>query len=220
MPTAVMTGKTTVDQAKAAEQAAIKAREAAEAKAASDAAAAEKQRAAQAKAVEDAKKATQPTAAIPPTTPQAPAAPTALADDHNSKLDEIKHEVKELLQLLSDYNESPDEQNLDFDDLKKTVGKVWGGITSLFGPSDDEKKERAERGESGVAGVRGSRQISMRVDAEKSREIARDHLVEELKNGKEKEDQEYYTKLKKVHENKCSDSVPAFWRRNLDYGSR
>lgn len=57
-------------------------------------------------------------------------------------------------------------------------------------------------------------------DPKLAREIARDHLAEELKNGKEKSDQEYYTQLKKVHEDKCSDSVPAFWRRNLDYGSR
>lgn len=55
-------------------------------------------------------------------------------------------------------------------------------------------------------------------DREIAREIARDHLSEELKDGKEKEDQEYYTKLKKVHDDSCKDVAPAFWRRNLDYG--
>jgi len=57
-------------------------------------------------------------------------------------------------------------------------------------------------------------------DREIAREIARDHLSEELNEGKDKKDQEYYTKLKKMHNDSCEDTVPAFWRRNLDYGSR
>ena len=55
---------------------------------------------------------------------------------------------------------------------------------------------------------------------ELAREIARDHLSEELQEGKKKKDQKYYTKLKQIHEDKCKDGVPAFWRKNLDYGSR
>jgi uncharacterized protein YoxC len=55
---------------------------------------------------------------------------------------------------------------------------------------------------------------------DKAREIAKDHLAEQLEEGKDKGDQDYYTELKKVHEDKCRDGVPAFWRRNLDYGSR
>ncbi len=51
-----------------------------------------------------------------------------------------------------------------------------------------------------------------------AREIARDHLSEEFKDGKKKKDQKYYTKLKQIHKDECRDFVPAFWRRNLDYG--
>ena len=56
-------------------------------------------------------------------------------------------------------------------------------------------------------------------DKDLAREIAKDHLGEELLEGKGKDEQEYYTKLKKVHEDKCKD-LPAFWRKNLDYGER
>ncbi|KKN39487.1 hypothetical protein LCGC14_0742920 [marine sediment metagenome] len=55
---------------------------------------------------------------------------------------------------------------------------------------------------------------------EVAREIASDHLAEQLEEGKDKSEQDYYTQLKKVHEDKCKDSVPAFWRRNLDYWNR
>lgn len=56
-------------------------------------------------------------------------------------------------------------------------------------------------------------------DPEIAREIARDHLAEQLAEGVDKEDQDYYTKLKTIHEDKCND-VPSFWRKNLDYGEK
>lgn len=42
-------------------------------------------------------------------------------------------------------------------------------------------------------------------DPEIAREIARDHLAEELKEGKEKEDHEYYTNLRKMHKDSVYD---------------
>ena len=42
-------------------------------------------------------------------------------------------------------------------------------------------------------------------DPEIAREIARDHLSEELKEGKEKEDQTYYTDLRKMHKDSVYD---------------
>lgn len=65
---------------------------------------------------------------------------------------------------------------------------------------------------------------------EVAKEIAGDHLAEQLEEGKDKEKQDYYTKLEKFvepyghdkeedadDEFKCDTAVPAFWRRNLDY---
>lgn len=61
-----------------------------------------------------------------------------------------------------------------------------------------------------------------------AKEIAGDHLAEQLEKGKGKKEQDYYTKLEKFvdphdeedvdDEFKCDTVVPAFWRRNLDYG--
>jgi len=58
-------------------------------------------------------------------------------------------------------------------------------------------------------------------DPEIAKEIAGDHLAEQLKGGKDKEEQDYYTELKKMdpHEDEVKDKKPAFWRRNLDYGT-
>lgn len=42
----------------------------------------------------------------------------------------------------------------------------------------------------------------------------------EVREAIKEDDQEYYVKLRKIHEDKCNYNVPAFWRRNFDYGSR
>ena len=51
-----------------------------------------------------------------------------------------------------------------------------------------------------------------------AREIARDHLSEQLLDGTVKEDQDYYTLLKEIDDHEdCDDG---FWRKNLDYGEK
>ena len=58
-----------------------------------------------------------------------------------------------------------------------------------------------------------------------AKEIAGDHLAEQLEKGKGKKEQDYYTELEKIDpheedadgESKCDTVVPIFWRRNLDY---
>jgi hypothetical protein len=56
-------------------------------------------------------------------------------------------------------------------------------------------------------------------DPEIAKEIAGDHLAEQVDEGKSKKEQNYYSLLEKIdphNENNVNDK-PAFWRKNLDY---
>lgn len=70
--------------------------------------------------------------------------------------------------------------------------KMWSKIQSTFGPDWEEKQMRIQE-PNAVSGVRGC------VDSAED---------------------DFSKKLKKIHEQKCKDVVPNFWRKNLDYGSR
>jgi len=125
--------------------------------------------------------------------------------------------------------------------LEKFFGKEWkdegteNSVAGVRGSEDydiskrakDENKLKGGKGDKVPEAKVNKKQLDMGQkvemehtdDPEIAREIARDHLAEELEEGREKEDHKYYTNLKKIHEDKCSDGVPAFWRKNLDYGS-
>jgi len=167
---------------------------------------------------------------------QAPAAPSALADDQNA--DDIMKDIKMTIGKLYDMF-SDSEQDHGQDD---SVAVVLGPKQMSIRESTTDATRREEKTKNEKKGIEdmlpggeadnvpedkvNKKQLDMgqKVEMEHTddpdiaREIARDHLSEELKDGKEKEDQEYYTNLKKIHEDKCSDVVPGFWRQNLDYG--
>lgn len=83
-----------------------------------------------------------------------------------------------------------------------------GGVADDI-PKDKLSKKQLEMGEKVEMEHTNSKQVA--------NEIAQDHLGEQLLEGKGKGEQDYYTELKKIHEDKCKD-LPAFWRKNLDYG--
>ncbi len=117
--------------------------------------------------------------------------------------------------------------NLEVD---KRVDEAAGQQTVTMQPVDDsEKKDSLEGGVGDDVPYEkmNKKQLEMgqKVEmehtdnSETAKEIAGDHLAEQLEGGKDKEEQDYYTELKKIDPHDEADDKPAFWRRNLDYGT-
>ena len=114
--------------------------------------------------------------------------------------------------------------------VDKKIDEVSGQQIVTVQPADDsEKKDKLEGGVGDDIPYEkmNKKQLEMgqKVEMEHTdnpeiaKEIAGDHLAEQLEGGKDKGKQDYYTKLEKFvdpHDDEADDK-PAFWRRNLDY---
>lgn len=99
--------------------------------------------------------------------------------------------------------------------LEQIKGKVQEVTQTTQQTADDKPKDSIEggKGDDIPESKLNKKQLDMGQkvemehtnDPELAREIARDHLSEELKDGKEKDKQEYYTKLKQIHDDSCKD---------------
>lgn len=159
--------------------------------------------------------------------------------------DVVKREINKLLtdmlnqatQIFSRTNTSPDQNKIDVTNLfNTTLPKIEEQINQVAGqqtvtvPAADDKDIPEEKLEGGVGegvdrNLLNEEQLEMgtKVELEHTpdkgiaEEIAVDHLTEQLNDGRDKEDQDYYTKLKEMDPHEANDGPPDFWRRNLDY---
>lgn len=118
------------------------------------------------------------------------------------QLERMKSQIQQQVQTTQTKSSpaaADDQYNMD--PMKYWVGRAWKGITELF-PQKDQDNNNAP---SSVAGVRGSRSIN-------------DLSVRGSTNKDDEDTDEFNNKLIKIHKEKCKDTLPAFWRRNLDYG--
>jgi hypothetical protein len=152
------------------------------------------------------------------------------------KRDELKGQLGEVLTqlntILSDQAKSNEQKTQEaslllnnfskqidttFQELKtqaaKKKDKLPGGVADKI-PYDKLNKGQLEKGI--------KVELEHTDDEEIAKEIAGDHLGEQLEEGKSKEEQDYYDELEKMdpHHDDARDRVPAFWRRNLDYGAK
>lgn len=161
-----------------------------------------------------------------------------------ASLEQMKSKIQQ--QTVQSADDANDQSN--FEDLVREItGKSWAAISRLFGKNNykDVPDANAVAGVRGsieynsndkLKGGKGDKtkdedlnkkqleigesvEMEHTSDPELAREIAKDHLSEELQDGKNKKEQEYYTELKKIHRDECEDTVPSFWRTNLDYWS-
>jgi len=112
---------------------------------------------------------------------------TSLSQEVEIKLNEIKGQTVTV---------SPQQiQQMKADD-KEIDDKLKGGEADNV-PEDKVNKTQLDKGQ--------KVEMEHTDNPEIAREIARDHLAEELKDGKEKEDQTYYTDLAKMHKDSVYD---------------
>lgn len=130
--------------------------------------------------------------------------------------------IKQIAVDMDTINKQLDQLALQVGQLEQLKGQSQQAAASdqLSGGVGDDVSEDEVNKEQLDMGQKVEREHTDNKDL--AREIARDHLAEELNDGKDKEDQDYYTRLKTIHDDKCQDAndVPDFWRNNLDYGAR
>jgi hypothetical protein len=116
---------------------------------------------------------------------------TNLSKEVETKINEIKSLVP-VLPGRQPGGTAPVQQAAD----DKIKDKLKGGEADNI-PEDKVNKKQLDMGQ--------KVEMEHTDDPEIAREIARDHLAEELKEGKDKEDQEYYTNLRKMHKDSIHD---------------
>jgi hypothetical protein len=158
----------------------------------------------------------------------------------------IDDSVNKATQLLSQTNLSNDQKiqqltqmfNQITPQIEDKIDEATGKTTITVDPNRQQAADDGDDPDILAGGIGddvlysdlNEKQLEMGVEVELehtdnkdlAKEIAKDHLAEQLKGGKDKDEQDYYTKLKDIdpHHDADDGNVPAFWRNNLDYGTR